>query len=85
MTPLTISTDAEQTPLDFGTGLVANGRLSAIGLLRNGTANGKASVAVVITLADGSTVLGETTWALLRTAVNGLAASPTVAEEVVDP
>ena len=85
MTPLIISLDAEQQPLNFGTGLSGRGLISSIGLLRHGTTGGKATVGIIIQLPDGSTVLGETTWALLRTAYGALNASPIVAEEVIDP
>ena len=85
MTGLHVSLDAEQDRLDFHRGLIDSGLITDIALLRNDTAKGKASVAVLITLADGHTVLGETTWALLRTAFGALAASPVIAEEVIDP
>lgn len=84
MTPLSIHLDCQQQPLELDQ-LVADGSLTAIGLLRHGTEQGKASVAVVVTLADGTQVLGQTTWALLRAAVGAMAASPAAAEEVVDP
>lgn len=85
MTPLNIHLDAEQDRIDMGKGLAAHGMIDSIGLLRNGTSEGKASVAITIKLADGSVVLGETTWALLRMAYTALAASPIIAEEVIDP
>jgi hypothetical protein len=84
MIPLTLHLDVEQNPLPTDN-LVADGELSDIGLLRHGTKSGKAVVAVVVTLADGRQVIGQTTWALLRTAYAGLAASPIVAEEVIEP
>lgn len=84
MTPLTLHLDCEQHPLPTER-LVGHGTLSNIGLLRHGTDRGKASIAVIVTLDDGSQVLGQTTWALLRTAFAGLNASPIVAEEVIDP
>lgn len=84
MTPLTVTLDVAQTPwTDLRVG--ADGTLSRIGLLRNGTVRGRATVAVVVDLPDGTQVIGQTTWALLRTAYAALAASPAVAEEVVDP
>lgn len=84
MTPLTITTDVERSPwTDLNPG--GDGTLVRIGLLRHGTVAGKVSVAVVVELPDGSHVIGQTTWALLRTAYAALAASPTVAEEVIDP
>lgn len=65
--------------------LVAQGQLTGIGLLRNGTSRGRATVSMVVTLQDGSQVFAETSWALLRTAYAGLAASAIAAEEVVEP
>lgn len=84
MIPLTIHTDCEVSPLPHDN-LIGAGTITDIGLLRNGTARGKASVALVITLDDGSRVIGQTTWALLRTAFHGLAVTPIVAEEVIEP
>jgi hypothetical protein len=86
MTVLDVFADAEQPgfPLDADR-MITHGDISAIGLLRHGTSKGKASVALVITTADGKQVLGQTTWALLRTAFAALNASPIVAEEVIDP
>lgn len=86
MATLDVIIDAEDPsfPLDAEL-MVAHGDITAIGLLRHGTSKGKASVALVITTADGRQVLGQTTWALLRTAFAALNASPIVAEEVIDP
>lgn len=82
-TQMIITPDVEQSPWDIDP--VATGRISHIGLLRHGTAHGRASVAVVVTTDDGQQVVGQTTWALLRTAFLGLQASAVVAEEVIDP
>lgn len=64
---------------------VASGSVSRIGLLRNGMASGKASVAIVILTDDGQEVVGQMSWALFRTSFGALNASPAVAEEVIDP
>lgn len=88
MTPLTITLDVDRAPWDdlrLALPHMPDGRLARIGLLRHGTEGGKASVGVVIELPDGTHVIGQTTWALLRTAFQALAASPIVAEEVIDP
>lgn len=95
MTPLTITTDVERNglaSLDLGrlhpsidTAVGAVGTLDEIGLLRHGTARGRAVVAILVTLPDDTQVLAQTTWALLRGAYAALAASPVVAEEVIDP
>lgn len=82
LTPLTITPDVEQAPWnDLTLRDPVDGTLARIGLLRHGTAAGKASVAVVVEMPDGTHVIGQTTWALLRTAVGALATSPVAAEE----
>lgn len=85
MTPLHITMDAEVNPLGIDVDkLVGQGMLTHIGLLRHGTDGGQASLAMIITLQDGTQVLAETTWKLFKTAYMALAASPVVAEEVWD-
>jgi len=85
MTSLEVFADAEQQfNLDFDK-LVGQGTVTGIGLLRHGTAGGKASVSLVITLRDGKQVHAETTWALFRLAYRALAASPIAKEEVDEP
>lgn len=81
MTPLKIYADAEQ---DFG--LDPNrpqlsGTLTCIGLLRHGTTNGKASVALVVDLPDGTQIIAQSTWGLFNTAARALAVSPIAMEE----
>lgn len=76
--------DNGQFPLDAQL-MVAGGDLTAIGLMRNATQDGKAGVLMVVTLPDGRQVAAQTTWALMRTAFAALNASPAVAEEVIDP
>lgn len=88
MTPLTVTPDIERAPwddLNLARPDINDGRLARIGLLRHGTEGGKASVGVVIELPDGTHIIGQTTWALFRTAFHALNASPVVAEEVIDP
>jgi hypothetical protein len=53
---------------------MAQGQVTAIGGVPRGTAAGLASVALVVTLDDGTTVFGETTLALLNGAVRALTA-----------
>ena len=55
---------------------VAAGAVERIGLLPQGTAAGRPSVALLIRLPDGTPVIAQTTWALLSTAVRALSASP---------
>jgi hypothetical protein len=85
VTPLTVTPDIERAPWHDLLSDVQIGMVGRIGLLRHATRQGKAGVAVVIELPDGTRVIGETTWALFRTAFAALAASPVVAEEVIDP
>ena len=61
--------------------MIGQGLLTGIGLLRHGTAGGKATVGMTIELRDGTQVFAETTWALFHTAAMALAASPIAAEE----
>lgn len=86
MIPLSISTDLDRSPwTDLQSADPVVGMLTRIGVLRHGTVGGKATVALVVTMPDGEQVLAQTTWALLRTAYAVLAASPLIAEEVIDP
>lgn len=85
MTPLTITPDIDRAPWNDLSPDVQTGMLERIGLLRHGTDGGKASVGLVVRLEDGTPVVAQTTWALLRTAYLSLAATPIVAEEVIDP
>lgn len=86
---------SEWTPLDVNTNIqdgdwsdlpqpTLPGALIRIGLLRNGTSQGRAVVAMAVRLEDGSTVLVQTTWRLMRTAVAALEAGPVGSEEVHD-
>lgn len=60
---------------------VTHGRLERVGLLRDGTKEGRASVALLIRTDDGRVVVAETTWRLLHNAAQLLAASPLGTEE----
>lgn len=86
MSTLRIFTDVEQGgfPLDHQK-CIAEGELTAVGLLRHGTTQGNATVSMVITLTDGSQVFAQTTWRLFHTAARALAVSPIAAEEVEGP
>ena len=91
MTMLTVIPDLEQQEfIDWKRAQACNrkhgeGTVTGVGLMRNGTKGGKAVVMFRIEQPDGSQVIGQTTWALLRTAYGALAATPIVAEEVIDP
>jgi hypothetical protein len=82
MTPLDIRPDIEQKPWTDIPRDAPQGMLTRIGLLRHGTSEGRASVAMVVTLDDGTQVVAQTTWRLMNAAVRALAASPVGSEEV---
>lgn len=82
-TPLDVRLDMDRAPwTHIDPKAVAHGRVESVGLLRHGTAEGRASVALLIRLDDGRHVVAETTFRLAHTAARALAASPVVAEEV---
>lgn len=77
MIPLDIRPNIELNPwTDIPSGSIDDGLIERIGLRPNGTANGRPSIALLIRLPDGSPVIAQTTWALLRAAVRALDASP---------
>lgn len=82
-TPLDIRPDMEVAPWDdVDPKSLLHGQIERVGLLRHGTSQGRASVALLIRLDDGRVVVGETTWRLFNTAARALAVSPAAAEEV---
>lgn len=87
MINLSITPDYDRDPwLDLGDVLAEEpAAVKRVALMRNGTASGKAVVFFDVQLPDGSHVIAQTTWALLRTCYAGLAATPIVADEVIDP
>jgi hypothetical protein len=85
MEPLTITPDIERAPWnDLPEDTTLDGKLERIGLLRNGTTGGRASVGLVVRLPDGTAVVAQTTWRLFNTAARALAASPVASEETLD-
>ncbi|MDX3109690.1 hypothetical protein [Nonomuraea angiospora] len=76
MIPLDIRPNLELNPWDDVSRETAVGRLERVGLLPNGTSQGRPVFALLVRLEDGSTVVVQTTWALMSTAVRALAASP---------
>ncbi len=88
-TQLDVSPDIEQDPW---TELadpqlrrrLRRGTLTKVGLLRNGTQSGRATVSLLAYLDDGTPVLLETTLRLWRVANAALMATPIVAEEPLD-
>jgi hypothetical protein len=76
-TALNVVPDLDAYPFEIPPGRLAGaGRVTDIGILAAGTNTGRASIALVVTLPDGTKVIGETTWALLGAAHRALAASP---------
>lgn len=72
----------ERNPwIDLDPTLVVHGTVERIGLLRNSTTAGRASVSLAIQLDDGRIVIADTTWRLFDSAARALAATPIVAEE----
>lgn len=63
--------------------LAGRGDIVRAAILRNGTAGGRASIALLIRLDDGRLVVAETTYRLAYTAARAIGASPVAAEEVV--
>ena len=76
MIPLDIRPNLELSPWDDVSRETAVGALERVGLLPNGTSGGRPVFAMVVRLEDGSTVVAQTTWALMSAAVRALAASP---------
>lgn len=75
--------DMDQAPwTDLPRKDILHGQVERAGLLRHGTSDGRASVALVVRLDDGRPVVAETTWRLFNTAARALAASPAAREEV---
>ena len=81
-TPLSITADMDLAPwTDLNREEVLHGQVDRVGLLPNGTARGRASVALCIRLNDGRYVIAETTWALFNTAARVLASTPIATAE----
>lgn len=80
LTALSVSFDCEQMPLPCGPD-APQGSVTAIGLVANGTAEGRPIVGLVVELEDGTKVLASTTWRLFNNAARALAASPIAQEE----
>lgn len=85
MIPLTITPDLDVAPwTDLQSEDPDVGMLTRIGLLRHGTQEGRATVGLVVTTADGQQVLAQTSWRLLFNAVHALAVGPVGREEVME-
>ncbi|HEY9413156.1 MAG TPA: hypothetical protein VIQ30_00220 [Pseudonocardia sp.] len=81
MEPLSVTPDIDLAPWTDIPATTPQGRLERIGLLRNGTSEGRATVGLVIRLPDGTAVVAETTWRLFNTSARALAASPIASEQ----
>lgn len=84
MEPLSVTPDVARAPWTDIPQTAPQGRLERIGLLRNGTVEGRATVGLVVRLPDGTAVVAETTWRLFNAAARALAASPVASEESPD-
>lgn len=87
MIPIQITFDVEAAPWTDLTDYIVNRSgepilLERIGLLRHGTVEGRATVALVFRLPGGTVAIAETSWCNFRLAAAALAASPVAAEEI---
>jgi hypothetical protein len=83
MIPLTITTNLDIDPwtdlLDAGLPHNPNGvtaRIERVGVLPNGTQQGRACIALLVRLPDGTPVIAETTLRLFNVAARAVAATP---------
>ena len=77
MIPLTITTNLEINPwTDLQREDIIPGKLERVGVLPNGTREGRACVELLIRLPDGRVVIAETTLRLFNTAALAVAATP---------
>lgn len=81
MIPLSITTNLDIDPWTDLPPDIPFGSIERMGLLPNGTVEGRATVALVIRLEDGSLVGAQTTLRLLNTATHALLATPTAQME----
>lgn len=76
MIPLIVTVNLDIDPWTDLPPDIPFGTIERIGLLPNGTKEGRATVALVVRLEDGSLVGAQTTLRLLNTATHALLASP---------
>lgn len=82
MTPIEVVADLTETPFNdtnYDAEIHADRRSAVvvgIGLMPEGTSDGRPSAMLTIRLPDGRLVVAETTWRLLHVAVRALATSP---------
>jgi len=78
---LAIVLNAEGALDDIDPDTLTEGEIDRVVFIRNGTAEGRAAIALLIRLADGRNVLAQTTYRLAHAAARAIAASPAAAEE----
>lgn len=82
MIPLSITTNLDIAPwTDLQEAEIPFGNLVRVGVLPNGTREGRATVALVVQLEDGTLVGAQTTLRLFNMAAVAVAASPTAQME----
>lgn len=82
---VSVTPDVEMNPwTDLEGKIAAHGELVRAGALRNGTTDGRATVALVAKLDSGELVVIETTWRLFKSTYVGLSSGPVIAEEIPD-
>jgi hypothetical protein len=74
--PLDIRPNMELNPWDDIPRAIDGAELERIGLLPNGTTSGRPTIGLLVRLPDGTAVIAQTTWTLMRAAVRALDASP---------
>jgi hypothetical protein len=88
MTHLSITPNIELNPWeDLAADLAdANrfGTISRIGLLPSGMVSGRPALMLAITLPDGRVVAGQTSWAMAKSALRALEASPVAELDELD-
>ena len=83
MEHIQVRLDVEAEPwVDLLDKPITMGKIKRAGMLRHGTKEGRATIALVGEMEDGTTVILETTWRLFKMAYTLMAASPVAAEEV---
>ncbi|HEY9416772.1 MAG TPA: hypothetical protein VIQ30_18610 [Pseudonocardia sp.] len=81
MEGLGVTPDIELAPWTDIPETSPQGKLERIGLLRNGTSEGRAMVGLIVRMPDGTAVVAETTWRLFNVSARALAASPIASEQ----
>lgn len=81
MSHLGITMNLDEAPwLDLKEEAIQDGLITRIGLLPDGMASGKPSVAMVVEIDGGGYVIAQMSWQMLKQAVHAFEVSPVVAE-----